>query len=107
VQLQMRVAVFAYMGFHQYPATLIIPNYDSVVMLLRHCVVWLKSLELEVLYMLRLMTLLLLFCDVTHCVDKYTCLWRHLAGVSHGVSLLECLVELTLVARSALKLVAL
>jgi hypothetical protein len=37
VQLEMRVAVFAYMGFHQYSATLIIPNYDNVVMLLRHC----------------------------------------------------------------------
>jgi hypothetical protein len=110
VQLQMRVAAFAYMGFHQYSATLIIPNYDSVVMLLRHCVGRLKRMELEVLYMLRPRTVLL-FCDVTvptHCVVRAA--WTN--TLVCGVTLLErlmtpSLVELTLLARSTLTLIAL
>jgi hypothetical protein len=110
VQLEMRVAVFAYMGFHQYSATLIIPNYDNVVMLLRHCCGVVEAHGVRsVVYVTAEDGTTILRCNRSHAL---CCTRRVTNTLVCGVTLLErlttpSLVELTLLARSTLTLIAL
>jgi hypothetical protein len=107
VQLQMRVAVFAYMGFHQYSATLIIPVSCNAVAAL--CGVVEAHGVRSVVYVTAEDGTTILRCSRSHAL---CCTYRVTNTLVCGVTLLErlttpSLVELTILARSTLTLIAL